>query len=166
MAYINIITASGGSVGYITIEHNGSALPQEAILNFVGANFTVTDNPGNGSTDVSVSSSGGATWVEAPASTGMAINTYYNANSGSLVTLTLPSTAAFGTSFAVSAFGAGGFTIAQNAGQTIHFGDLSTTSGTGGSISSARQYDTLFFFCSAANTDFTVTSSIGNLTIV
>jgi hypothetical protein len=96
----------------------------------------------------------------------MAANMGYNANSASLVSLALPGTAAFGSTIQVSAFGVGGFTITQGAGQTVHFGDISTTTGTGGSISSSSQYDTITIFCSAVNTDFTVTSAIGELTVV
>lgn len=40
-----------------TIQSSGVALPQETALNF-SADFTITDNPKNGSTDVSLSKSG------------------------------------------------------------------------------------------------------------
>lgn len=39
-----------------TIQSNGTAVPQETVLNFVG--FTVKDNPSNGSTDISIPQSG------------------------------------------------------------------------------------------------------------
>lgn len=166
MADFKIISGSGGGSGYTTIEENGSSLPQEHILNFVGSNVSIVDNPGNGSTDVTITSTGGFTWVEATTSTTMSVNNGYNATSASLVSLALPSMAAFGSVISVSAFGTGGFTITQAAGQTIHFGDKSSTTGTSGSISSTNLYDTITIFCSAVNTDFTVTSAIGNLTIV
>lgn len=43
----------GGGGGHI-IENNGSVFPQEAALNFINNNLVVTDNPGNGSTDVQI----------------------------------------------------------------------------------------------------------------
>ncbi len=167
MADFKIITGSGGGgSGYTTIESNGTALPHESILNFVGANVSIVDNPGNGSTDVTITTGSAFTWTEAPSSTTMAVNMGYNCDSASLVSLALPSTAAFGSTIQVSAFGTGGWTITQNAGQTIHFGDMNTTTGTGGSISSTSRYDSITIFCSAVNTDFTVTSAIGELTVV
>ena len=96
----------------------------------------------------------------------MAINNGYTANNAGLVTLTLPSTAAYGSIVRVSGKGAGGWTIAQNSGQTIHFGSVNTTTGTGGSLSSTLQYDTVESLCSTANTDWTVQFSIGNITYV
>ncbi len=99
-------------------------------------------------------------------SSGMAVNNGYIANNGSLVTLTLPATAALGSILEVSGKGAGGWSIAQNSGQTIHFGASNTTTGVGGSLSSTLQYDTVRMVCITANTDFVVLSSVGNLTVV
>jgi hypothetical protein len=43
--------------GYNLVENNGAPLPQRSILNFIGA--TVSDNPANGSTDVTVGTGSG-----------------------------------------------------------------------------------------------------------
>jgi hypothetical protein len=48
--------------------------------------------------------------------------------------------------------GAGGWKIAQNASQNIQIGNLSSTSGTGGSIASTNQFDSIHFICTVANT--------------
>ncbi len=96
----------------------------------------------------------------------MAVNTGYTANNAALVTLTLPATAAFGSVIAVVGKGAGLWKIAQNASQTIHFGFVNTTTGTGGSLASTLQYDVVYLVCTTANTDFTVVQSIGNITVV
>lgn len=99
-------------------------------------------------------------------SSAMAVNNGYIANNGALVTLTLPSTAALGTRIRVAGLGAGGWKVAQNASQTIHFGSLDTTTGVGGSVASSNRYDALEMLCVAANTDWVVLSSQGNQTIV
>lgn len=100
------------------------------------------------------------------ASATMSVNNGYIANRATLVTLTLPATAVQGSMFYISGKGAGLFSIAQNAGQTIHFGTLNSTLGAGGSVSSTAQYDNIALLCITANTDFVVTTSIGNFTIV
>lgn len=122
----------------------------------------------NGAGSITIAGSGGGlTWTDVTGTTqAMAVNNGYTANNSSLITFTLPSTAAYGTIMAVVGKGTGLWTIAQNSGQTIHFGITNTTTGTGGSLSSTKQYDVVYLLCSIANTDFTVLQSIGNLTIV
>jgi len=96
----------------------------------------------------------------------MVVNSHYSMNLGSLITATLPATAAFGSVIKVSGYGAGLWTIAQNSGQTIHFGSVNTTTGVGGSLSSTNRYDSIELFCAVADTNFVVQSSIGNITYV
>ena len=92
-------------------------------------------------------------------------NESYICNNASLVTVTLPSTISVGDKIRVIAKGSGGFKIAQNSGQTIHFGNSSTTTGTSGDISSTNQYDVVELMCITADTDFVAISSVGNLQI-
>jgi hypothetical protein len=89
----------------------------------------------------------------------------YITNNASLVTITLPSSMALGEKIRVIGKGAGGWKIAQNAGQVIYFGSSATTSGTGGSLASNNQRDVVEIMCTTADTDFTVISSIGNMTL-
>lgn len=96
----------------------------------------------------------------------MAINTWYIMNNAWLVTGTLPATAALWSIIEVSWKGAGGWKVAQNASQTIHFGTSNSTTGIGGYLASTNTYDIVKLLCTTANTDFVVISSIGNLTIV
>lgn len=97
----------------------------------------------------------------------MAVGNGYISNDGaSLVTLTLPATAAVGQVVAVQGAGSGLWTIAQNAGQTIHFNAVDSTTGVTGTVSSASQYDSITLLCITANTDFAVYLSTGNLTVV
>ena len=53
----------------------------------------------------------------------MSVNNGYIANNAGLVTLTLPDTAALGDEVLVQGKGAGGWLIAQNASETIYFGE-------------------------------------------
>lgn len=100
------------------------------------------------------------------AAANLAINQGVIANRGTLVTLTLPTVAKLGDTIEVVGKGAGLWLIAQNANQTIHAGNLSTSVGVGGSIAATLQYDAIRLVCTVANLEFTVLSTIGNLTVV
>ena len=96
----------------------------------------------------------------------MVVDNGYVANNGSLVTFTLPTTAAFGSVIQVVGKGAGGWLIAQNADEIINFGTATTTTGAGGSLASTQVDDAVELLCTTADTIWTVMSSIGNLTVV
>ena len=100
------------------------------------------------------------------ASANLAINQGVIANRGTLVTLTLPTTAKVGDTFEVVGKGAGLWKIAQNANQLIHFGSGNTSTGVGGSVSATAVYDAIRFVTTVANLEFTVLSLTGNLTVV
>lgn len=106
------------------------------------------------------------TWVVVTVDTAMNNNMGYIANSGSLITLTLPATATIGDIIRVTGKGAGGWTIAQNAGQFIQYGSIVTTTGVGGSLSSNDPADTVELVCVTANTEWLVLSSVGTLVYV
>lgn len=107
---------------------------------------------------------GGLTWVEVTGtSQSAADNSGYITNNAGLVTVTIPTTAAVGDTVRIVGKGAGGWRIAQNASETIHFGNLSTTTGTGGRLDSTNRYDSVELVCITANTDWAVASSIGNI---
>lgn len=90
----------------------------------------------------------------------------YTANNAGLVTLTLPASAKAGTEIEVSGLGAGGWTIAQNASQLIHFNASVTTTGVGGSLSSLTQYNAVTLRCVVDSTTWVVTSNVGTLVVV
>ena len=105
--------------------------------------------------------------VASSASQAMSPNTVYIVNNGaSLVTLTLPATAAVGTTLRVVGVSADGWSIAQNALQSINDGIVSTMVGTGGSLSSTQRYNAVELICVVANTTWNVISGQGNFTIV
>lgn len=108
------------------------------------------------------------TWNDQTTSTvTLAVSNGYVMDAGSsLITATLPVTAAFGTVISIQGSGSGLWTIAQNAGQTIHFGAINTTTGSSGSLSSSNQYDCVDLLCISANTDWAVRGPVGNLSYV
>lgn len=113
------------------------------------------------------SGGGGMTWnEETGTSATMAVNNGYLANNAGLVTLTLPTTAAVGDIVAVAGSGAGGWLVAQNASEIIHFVSTDSTTGAGGSLASTNRYDCVELICNVANTEWVVRSSTGNITIV
>ena len=122
----------------------------------------------NGAGTITISGSGSSGWVDQTTGTvTMTTNTGYTSDDGaSLVTFTLPTTSSIGDQVEINGKGAGLYTIAQASGQQIHFGNIASTSGSGGSVSSTLQYDCIKLRCIVANTIWVVVSSIGNFTIV
>jgi hypothetical protein len=129
-----------------------------------GTGITIT----NGSGSITISSSGSAGWVDqATGSVTMTTNTGYTSDDGaSLVTFTLPTTSAIGDFVEINGKATGLYTIAQATGQQIHFGNIASTSGASGTVSSTLQYDCIRLRCITANTIWVVVSSVGNFTIV
>ena len=111
--------------------------------------------------------SGEFTWQPVSGtSQAMVQNNGYIPLNSSLTTFTLPAIAAIGDKFRIGGFGAGGWIIAQNAGQTIHLLPSNTTTGVDGSLASQGTRDSLEIICVTANTDFLVVSLTGNPTII
>ena len=104
-----------------------------------GANLMASINPLSQVVNVSTSTQA------------MSPNTIYVADSASLVTLTLPLTAPFGSIISVVGFGPGGWKIAQNASNQVIVSPQNTSLGVAGSISSTDEFDTLTLICIVAN---------------
>jgi hypothetical protein len=129
-----------------------------------GAGISITNSAGSITISGTASSIG---WNVVTTNTAMSPENGYIANGGSLITLTLPSTAVVGTALAAINLSTGGFTIAQNVGQNIMIGSSVSTTGTGGSVSSTAQGDSVYLICAVANTTWITLSGVqGNLTIV
>lgn len=131
-----------------------------------GTGISTTGNPGTNTITFSATG-GGMGWTEiTTTSVSMTPDNGYVLNNAVLVTATLPVTCPFGSKIKVVGKGAGGWKIAQNAGQTIKFGKFNTTTGVGGSLDSTDDDDVISLLCTTADTDFTVMSAIGNITII
>ncbi len=94
----------------------------------------------------------------------MAINTGYVMDDASLITATLPATAALGSMLKIIGKGAGLWKIAQAAGQSIVFDGVTSTVGVTGYLASTLAADCIEMICTTANTTWTVSSSVGNIT--
>lgn len=91
-------------------------------------------------------------------------NGYITAN-GATVTLTLPTAITTGTQMQVQGSGTGSWLIAQNTGQQIIFGSMTTTSGTVGSLASTYPTDGVTLLAQSSSS-FIVTEAFGNIAIV
>lgn len=108
-----------------------------------------------------------ASWTSVSASQSMSTNMgYFVVSPGGAVVLTLPATSVQGDVIQVALDGATSFQIAQNAGQSIVLGNQTTTAGTGGSLTSTQQGDTVRLVCRVPNQRWIATCVIGNLTVV
>lgn len=184
-----ILTISGQSNSIMTVQDNTSSTLVAISTTGGTTNFSVTtggtrvhnylfdsSNTSGTTNQVLASTTTGATWttiqgaitwseITSTAQT-MSVNSGYIANNASLVVLTLPTTSRIGSVIEVVGKGAGLWKIAQNAGEQIHFGNINTTSGTGGYLQATLTYDAIRIVCTVADTEWTVTSSQGNITVV
>jgi len=163
------IAVANGGTGQ-TSYTNGQLLIGKTTGNTL-AKATLTAGTGisitNGSGSITIASSGGGiSWTEVTGtSQAAAVNNGYITNNAGLVTVTIPTTAAVGSVVRVVGKGAGGWRIAQNASEIIHFGVFNTTTGTGGRLDSVNRYDAVELVCTVADTEWTVVSSQGNITV-
>lgn len=159
----NAITNLGVATdGQIPIGSSGA----DPVLAVITGSGGITITNGAGSIDVSASG-GGLSWVVVSGTTqAMAVDTGYISNNAGAVTLTLPATAAVGSTNVISGLGAGGWVLAQNASQLVHLGSSVTTTGTGGSLASTNAFDSVTIVCAVANTTWLVMDVVGNLTVV
>lgn len=148
--------------GQILIGSTG-ATPVLATLT-AGAGISIANAAGS----ITISGTGsGIGWTEVTGTTqAMAQDQGYVSNNAAQVVFTLPVTASFGTVINLVGKGAGGWKIAQNAGQNIQLGSSSSTVGVTGYIESTNRYDSIELLCTTANTTWTVLGGPqGNITV-
>jgi hypothetical protein len=160
------LTSTALYVQTLTGDAGGAVGPAAGNINVLGgAGITVNGNPGTNTLTI-VASGAGFTWTEVTGtSQALAVDNGYIVNNAALVTLTLPAAGAIGDSIQIIGKGAGGWKVAQNAGQTIHYSSLSSTTGVGGSLDSTHQRDCIELVCVTANTDWQVVDGVGNVTV-
>lgn len=139
-----VVTPVSGNINFL----NGTG------MNITGSGANVTFTSGQKFVDWSV--------ITTTPQSIVAFNGYIT-NLAGRVDFTLPATAAVGDIFIITTIHADGFQVNQNAGQTIQLGDVSTTTGVGGSIRSTAIGDSISVVCTVANTDFLVFSMVGNI---
>lgn len=154
-------TTSAPANGQLLIGNSGSYSVNNLTA---GAGISIINGVGT----ITISSTSGSfAWNEVTGtSASMAAQNGYIASNAGLVTLTLPVTASVGDTINIAGKGAGGWSVAQNAGQTIHLNSSSTTVGVGGSLSSTNRYNCAELLCITADIEWIVLDSSGNLTVV
>jgi hypothetical protein len=158
----SLTDAGVGSDGELLIGSTGNP-PVLATLT-AGSGISITNGAGSITID---NTSTGLTWTEVTVAgpTTMVVNSgYITNNAGSVVELDLPATAAVGSMLRVTGIGAGGWQVNCGTGQTIHYGLLSTTTGTG-SLASTETRDGITMVCVVEDTDWNVLD-VGNITVV
>ena len=161
-------SSAAADIETITGNSGGAVGPSAGFnVNLVGSgSISVAGNPGTNTLTISISGSG-FTWnTVVGTSQNIAVqNGYINANAG-LTTFTLPATGSVGESFQIAGYGAGGWAIAQNAGQKVYLGNSTTTVGVPGSLASTNAHDTIEIMCIVANTEWQCLDVVGNITVV
>lgn len=106
-------------------------------------------------------------WQILTATTQAAVaNSGYLVNTPTLSTITLPATATVGSILEIVGMGAGGWRLAQAAGQQVGFGSLSNTAGAAGQLNSTHPRDAIRLVCITADTTWQVVSSVGNIDVI
>lgn len=136
--------------GQLLIGSTG-ATPVLATLT-AGSGIAVTN--GAGSITISAVSSD-PIWSIVTAATNAVVNGAYITDSATQIVLTLPASAAVGTSISVAGLGAGGWRIAQNASQYIRVGTAVTTVGVAGYVEAFDRYDSIQLICIEADLGWT-----------
>ena len=179
-------SSSNPAFGTVVVAGGGTGLTSTVEYAVLAGGTTATGNlqqvSGLGSAGQVLTSAGAAAlpvWATAPIAdlpwsviTGstqalVADNGYVSANVTTAVAFTLPATAAVGSIIRIAGLAAGtGWTIAQNALQSIQMGSSVSTVGIVGSLASTDDNDCVHILCAVANTTFVILSAMGNVTIV
>jgi hypothetical protein len=134
-----------------------------------GTGISLTNASGVSGNTTITATGGGLAWVDVTGTTQtMAVNTGYTADDGgSLITFTLPTSAAFGDTVIVQGKGSGLYKIVYGTGQNIIFGSVSSTATTG-NVASNKASDQIQIRCSTASLTapiFTVQNSQGTFAV-
>lgn len=143
-----------GGTGVATTPTNGQ-IPIGNGTNYVAASITagtgITVTPGAGSITIASTGGSGLSWSTVAGTTQAAVaNAGYFIGNAALTTVTLPATSASGAIVAIQGFGAAGWVLQANTGQTIHVGQQATT--TAGSVASSGNFDAIEVICVTADT--------------
>jgi hypothetical protein len=160
------IPLTPGIIDFAEGNTGGPVGPNSANTIFIvgSGDISVTGNPSTNT--LTISATGLPAWNRISASQALVSNMGYICVGGGILDLSLPATSLVGDIIEVTLDGSTGFSITQGAGQTIKIGNVTTTAGVGGSLTSTQQGDSLRMVCSVTNLRWNVLSSMGNPTIV
>lgn len=147
--------------------YDGAGTWSGCTLQSTSPNLVIT-NPNGVGGNPSFAVTGFTTWTDVTGTT-QAMSTFngYIADNASLVTFSLPATANIGDTIRIIGKGAGGWKVTQAVGQQINVGIVASTAGTGGSIASSKQFDTVDLTCITAGSSTIWTARVtGNITVV
>lgn len=171
LGWTGTLAVTRGGLGVSTTPTNGQ-IPIGNGINYTASTITAGTNIGvtNGSGSITINATGAAAFTYNSVSTNtqlLAVNNGYITQNGvTQVVYTLPTTAAQGSVIQIVGFSTGGWTIHQTSGQNIFLGNVSTTIGAGGSLSSTNLNDQITLVCVIADTIWMTTASVGNITVV
>jgi len=155
-----LTSLSVGSSGQLLIGSTGADPAFATVLGTGGITFTT------GAAALTINNTaGGVNWTIITADQTAAINTSYICNKGSLLTLTMPGTAAVGSVIGVMNMNvaAGVKILSANPGQ-LNLGSSSATANTG-HFDSIALGDSMLLVCVVANTTWYAYSVTGNWTV-
>ena len=151
-----LITAPATSATLVIAD--GKTLTVSNTLTFTGTDSSSV-NFGAGGTVAYLPSSGVVVTASiAGTSQNAAVNTRYIVANAGQTTITLPGTFAIGDVVIIKGLGAAGWILTATAGDTIQYGSSATSSG--GTLTSANQYDTVTVSGLVANTTWSVDYSL------
>lgn len=151
------------------VSYNGTGTFFGRTLTAANASITISNGDGTSGNPTFSTSGGGFPWTDVTGTTqSLSADNGYVADNAGLVTLTLPSgSVSLGATIKIVGKGAGGWTVAQNANQQIHVGNVASTLGVSGTVSSTNQWDTIELICVTAGTSSIWTARVtGNVTVV
>jgi hypothetical protein len=155
-----------GAVLFLEGDTGGEIGPNGlGVINIVGAG-TITVM-GDAATNTLTITDTNVAWTSVSTSQTMVDNMgYFVVAPGGAVVLTLPPTSIQGDVVEIALDGAASFQIAQNAGQSIVYGNQTTTVGATGSLTSLMQGDGVRLVCRIPSQRWVAVSTMGNLVVV
>jgi len=163
----DVSIAPPGDVEFLAGDAETSVGPTAGHVIFIKGRIgcTVEEDTGNNTLWIDVTGAG-FDWTTVTGTTqALAVHNGYINTNVALTTYTLPATAAVGDTIILEGYGSGLFKVAQNAGQTIINGIVSTTAGVTGYIQTVQQYSTVVLRCIVANTTWKAYCDQGGMNV-
>lgn len=162
-SYLDNITFDGGIT---TMKNDGYVIMGSTSLGPGLGTLTAGQGIGvtNASRAITIDAIGTVTTVTGASQT-ITNGVTYIANRGTSIAFLLPVTASVGHFIKIIGKGAGAYTIAQNASQTVHQGASNTTTGVVGVTTATQRYTSMHLVCITADTDWVIVDSSGTLTL-